>query len=244
MRQFKVDVVSASALIAPGEVRRVTHALQKQVTHDLAPAWNVTADLRFAGPPSKARKGAWQLVLLDERDKQTVDGYHELTKHGLPLGRVMLRTAMQSKTGWTSTASHELLEMLVNPDCQLATFVSDHDVGARVYACEVCDPCQDDPFCYRIDGVWVSDFVHPAWFDGWVSPGSARFDQARKVTRPFKVAKGGYMSYYDARRRKWIEDDGRHVARKLEPTFGVAARGGSRKALREVPRHKWRRSER
>jgi hypothetical protein len=243
MRRVPVDVICHNDFVTPAEARHVTKVLARQIERDFAPVWNVTADLRFAGHPSRARKDAWQLALLDENDADN-DGYHQLTTQGLPLGKVLLRTASQCPTGWTSTASHELLEMLVNPDTQVAVFVYDDDVGGRVYQCEVCDPCQDDPFCYRIDGVWVSDFVYPAWFDGWRKPGSTRFDHARKLRTPFKVPSGGFMTYYDARTRKWIQDGGRHGAVKLDPIYGLARRGGSRSELRMVPRPKWRKSKR
>ena len=72
-------------------------------------------------------------------------------------------------------------------------------------------------------------------------------DHAGKLRQPFKVAPGGYMSFYDARRRKWIDDYGTHDARKFEPIDGYAARaarGNSRKGLRALPRQQWKRSTR
>jgi hypothetical protein len=247
MKHISVDILSPSKLVPRDELHHVTRALETQVNKHLAPVWDVTADLRLLGPRSKPRKDAWRLVLLDEDDPSGDDGYHELTRGGHPQGLVMLREAMQCKTGWTSTASHELLEMLVNPDTQLSIFVYDDAVGGRVYSCEICDPCQDDPFCYRLDRVWMSDFVLPAWFEPWREHGKGPFDRAGKLKRPFKVAPGGYMSFYDARRRKWIDDYGSHDARNFEPILGYAARaarGNSRKRLRAVPRPKWKRSTR
>jgi len=244
MKRVQVDVVCANKLLTVPEMRHATRVLRKQVERDFASVWNVTADVRYAGPPSKARKNAWQLVLLDENDSD-YDGYHELTNRGQPLGRVMLQQAKHCLTGWTSTASHELLEMLVNPDTQLGVFVYDPAVGGRVYQCEVCDPCQDDAFCYKIDGIWVSDFVYPAWFDGWRKPDkSTKLDHRKLLERPFKVGAAGYMTYFDTRTRKWIDDSGRHGAKKLYPIYGLGGRGGgSRRALRKLGRHRWTKSE-
>jgi hypothetical protein len=64
---------------------------------------------------------------------------------------------------WTVQLSHEVVEMLVDPD---------------LTGDEVCDPVEED--AYRLDGVWVSDFVTPAWFTG----GGGPFDQMRLVGRP------------------------------------------------------------
>jgi len=243
MRQVHVDVVLANKLLTAKEVRPVVRALEKQVKRDFAPIWDVTAELDLVTDPRKSHPGAWQLLLLDELEG-TDDGYHQLTREGLPLGRVLLRTAMKDPTSWPSTASHELLEMLVNPDGQRAVFLYDDDVGGRIYAYEVCDACQDDPLCYRVEGVWMSDFVYPEWFETWRKPRSARFDHNRKLTRPLQIAKNGYAAFYDARARKWISDWGTHLAKGLRPADGYAIRGGSRRALREIPRTKWKRSTR
>jgi hypothetical protein len=247
MKHVCVDILSPSQLVPRDELEHVTKVLERQVNEHVAPAWSVTADVRLIGPRSEPRKDAWRLVLLDEHDPDGDDGYHELTRGGHPQGLVLLREAMQCKTGWTSTASHELLEMLVNPDTQLSVFVYDDDVGGRVYSCEICDPCQDDPFCYELDRVWLSDFVLPAWFEPWTVHDKPAFDHAGKLEKPFKVAPGGYMSFYEARKRKWIDDYGSYDAQRLEPILGYAsraARGTSRRRLREVPRDKWRKSTR
>jgi hypothetical protein len=266
MRRVRVDVIMNGSLLPLPEVRRVTRALQKQVKRDFAPIWNVVAEVRFVGTRHNARPGAWQLVLLDEADRE-VDGYHELTREGLPLGRVYLRSAMSGGSAWSLTASHELLELLANPEATLGVLVWSKSGGGRIYSQEVCDPCQDDRFGYRIDGVVVSDFVHPAWFEPWRKPRSTRFDHAKKLTRPFEVPEACYATYYDARRRKWVDADGGQHTPHLEPMYGYGrartrtrartlgdasstrsrkkppSRGGSRKLLRQVPRPQWRKSD-
>ncbi len=242
MKHVQVDVVMPSKAIPPGEVREVVRAIEKQVKRDFAPVWDVTADLRIARSARDTHKGAWHLVLLDAADPSDDDGYHELTRQGMPLGRVFLKTASHDATGWSSTASHELLEMLANPEGQRAVCLYDEDVGYRTYAHEVCDPCQDDAQCYRVDGVWVSDFIHPAWFETWRRARSTRFDHAKKLSRPLQIAKGGYAAFVDARHDKWVSDYGTHLAPDLQPVLGFA-RGGSRRLLRGVPRHHWKKSK-
>jgi hypothetical protein len=41
-------------------------------------------------------------------------GYHDLTNEGLPLGKVFAGSDMVNGYNWTVTASHELLEMLID----------------------------------------------------------------------------------------------------------------------------------
>jgi hypothetical protein len=244
MKVIPVDFVlpDPKALDA-AELRKVVRVLQKQVKRDFAPVWEVSADLRVAPSPERARPGAWQIAIFDSAGGD-IDGYHELTREGLPLGRVYLRSARECKLGWSTTASHELLELLANPDTTRSVFVWEKHHGGRIYIHEVCDACQDDPFCYAIDKVYVSDFIYPAWFETWRAPRSARFDQAKKLTRPFQVPKGCYSTYFDARRRRWVDNDGTGKRPpRLIPMWGYG-RGGSRKHLRQVPRDEWRRSVR
>jgi hypothetical protein len=250
MRTIAIDVVMPQPALEEAEVKRVVAALEKQVQRDFAPIWNISAEIRYVGKAEKARDEAWQLVLLDSAGGYD-DGYHELTRAGLPLGRVFLRTATKEKTGWASTASHEVLELLANPETTFGVFVQDSSSGSRVYSYEVCDPVQDDPYCYVIDGFHMSDFVYPAWFETWHAPRSVPFDHARKLERPFEVPKGCYACYYEAREKKWVDDwGGKETPTTLHPDGGYGSRlagtgrGGSRRLLRERPRHEWRKSTR
>jgi hypothetical protein len=72
---------------------------------------------------------------------------------------------------WSVDLSHEVLEMLSNPP------------GLKTYAnqpLEVCDAVES--VWYRLRGVWVTDFVTPAWFhDARPHPPGTRFDQANRV---------------------------------------------------------------
>lgn len=64
----------------------------------------------------------------------------------------------------------------------------------RLYALELCDPPQADKFGYAINGVTVSNFVHPAWF-GAPKPIGGKYDQMNKITAPFQLLSGDYISY-------------------------------------------------
>jgi hypothetical protein len=254
--RIEVDVINASTLVSDKDARRGIAALQSQLRKQFAPVWGVTADLNFVARDrrDRAQKGAWQLVLLDERNASY--GYHELTREGLPLGKVFLREALKTKTGWTVTASHELLELLVDPETTLGTLVEDRALGPRVYTYEVCDPVQDDRFVSEVDGVAVSDFVYPAWFEPWRKRGSTRFDHAEKLRLPFEVPRGCYAMFYDVKRRTWLDNWGGNVTPRLlvpqgnsdristpsGPVQRPGQRGGSRRALHAIPRGTWKKS--
>jgi len=240
MRPTRVDVINAATSVTASEVRACVRALQTQIERDFAPVWGLNADLRCVAPNGRPRAGAWQLVLLPSRSADC--GYHELTNEGNPLGKVFLEEASKCRSGWTSTASHELLELLANPATTFGVMVEDRARGQRVYNYEVCDACQDDRFTYKIDGVPVSDFVYPAWFEPWREEGSARFDHRRKLSGPFEVPEGCYAEFFDVRRQVWLANWGGKVAPRLN-VYGVNDRGGSRLVLRTKRRGEWDRSE-
>jgi hypothetical protein len=236
MRKILVDVVNAGTTVTAAEARACVSAIQTQLDRDFTPEWGIHAELRYLSPRTRPRDGAWQLVLVPNR---SVDcGYHELTREGLPLGKVFLREAAKCPSGWTSTASHELLELLVNPATTFGVVVEDRARGPRVYAYEVCDPCQDDRFTYRIAGLPMSDFVHRAWFEPWRSEGDGPFDHRGMLTRPFEVPTGCYAEFLDVRRDTWLSNWGGKETPRLN-VYGVNDRGGSRLGLRNKGREAW-----
>ena len=62
------------------------------------------------------------------------------------------------------TASHELIEMLGDPEISLTIFDQTDNTSGRLFAYEFCDACEADQYGYVIDGVLVSYFVLPSWF--------------------------------------------------------------------------------
>jgi hypothetical protein len=213
----EVAIINASSVLDDDVVRAAVPAFQKQVTRDLAPAWGIDAELRFVGYPVEKEKlpaSAWWVVILDNPDQAGQRGCHDLTDSGLPLGKVFARTDEVYKHTWTVTASHELLEMLVDPWINLTVFLQPDDKTGELYAYEICDPVESDEWGYEIDGTLVSDFVHPAWFEPALGgehngpPASAKppiLDQLTQLRdlrpggmeRPLQVLKGGYIGVFD-----------------------------------------------
>src|SRR5215470_4975351 len=177
MADIKVAVINASTVLTDAQVQAVVPALQTQVHSHFAPAWGIDADLTFVPKTTKPASGAWWLVILDNSDQAGALGYHDVTTEGLPLGKVFAGTDLQYGVQWTITASHELLEMLADPDIDLTVFVQPDNKSGRIYAYEVCDACEADNYGYAIDGTMVSDFVYPAWFESFRAASSTQFDK-------------------------------------------------------------------
>lgn len=241
MAEIKVAVINASSVLTDAEAQAAVPALQTQVHRDFYPAWGIDADLTFVPHGQQPPPGSWWLAILDDSDQAGALGYHDVTNEGLPLGKVFAGTDKQYGYTWTVTASHELLEMLGDPEINLTVFVEPNARSGELYAYEVCDACEADQFGYQINGVPVSDFVYPAWFESFRKPGSTQFDQSKKITAPFKLLAGGYIGIYDVRR-----GSGWHQLTAEEGPYGpkVHAPRGSRRERRTRTKDHWLKSNR
>jgi hypothetical protein len=178
----------------------VHKALQPQVSDDFFPAWRVDAQVMFVDKPIR---NSWWLVILDETDRNRWLGYH-LTIEGKPLGTVFANKTDEAGCPWTVTASHELLEMLADPENNRMICDRSFDPAhlpkfgertASFYALEVCDPCADEGCAYDKGGRRVSDFILPAWYLKGTPTGQS-FDYNKKIQHPFDRSEGGYAGVY------------------------------------------------
>ncbi|GAB0108638.1 hypothetical protein JMUB6875_76740 [Nocardia sp. JMUB6875] len=236
MAAIHIAVLNRSTVLTDAQVSAVVPALQTQVHRDWAPAWGSDADLTFVPSGQQPEPGAWWLVVSDDSDQAGALGYHDLTDEGLPLGKVFARSDIKAGLQWSVTASHELLEMLGDPDINLAAYVFRTASTGRLYAYEVADACEADQYGYEIDGVLVSDFVFPAWFENFRKPGSTQFDYGKHITAPFQLLPGGYIGVYDIR-----GGSGWHqlTAETTPAHYAMRARVGSRRERRRTPRDQW-----
>jgi hypothetical protein len=238
MANIKISVINESTVVPSDDVARATVDLQTQVSRDFSVAWGVDADLVYVAPGAQPATGSWWLTILDDTDQAGALGYHDTTDEGLPLGKVFARTDQQAQSAWTVTASHELLEMLGDPDINLAALVQDQDGNVSLYAYEVADACEADAYGYLIGNTMVSDFVFPSWFQSFVPAGS-KLDQQGKIQQPFEILPGGYISVLDiASTNGWQQLSGAQA----QDRYSSRAHVGSRRERRRTPRDVWLRS--
>ena len=143
MPNITVSIINSSTVVADDDVSSAVADLQTQVSRDFAAAWGRDAALAFVPSGSQPASGSWWLAILDNSDQAGALGYHDLTNEGLPLGKIFAGTDKQFGANWTVTASHELLEMLADPDVNLTAFVQSSDTTGRLYAYEVADACEN-----------------------------------------------------------------------------------------------------
>lgn len=222
-----IAITNASTCLTDEEVLAAIPALQRQVTVDFRAYWSVDCELSFLPKDEPLPEGWWQMFVTDNPDQAGALGYHELTSSGTPLGKVFAGLDLQSGESWTVTLSHELLEMLADPWINWCAQGSD----GKIYALEVCDAVEADGLGYEINGVLVSDFITPSWFE----PTRAdRVDFKRRIATPLELAPGGYISVLAAG-GGWAQ-----VSAQGEPSAPIPL--GSRRQRRNLGKAKWRKS--
>jgi hypothetical protein len=236
MVNTRIQFVNESTVLTDDEVKAAVSDLQTQVSRDFAPEYGRDAELSFASSEEHP-SGAWRIVVLDDSDQAGALGYHDLTIEGLPIGKVFAGTDKKFGLQWTVTASHELLEMLGDPDINLSAFVpSQSGFGGTMYAYEVGDACEADEFGYKINDTLVSDFVYRAWFEHFRKPGSTRFDHGGHINAPFELLTGGYIGVYNVLfGYGWTQ----LTAARSPSTYDMVPRVGSRRERRGRPREQW-----
>lgn len=188
----QITIKNFSTVCSDAEVRAWVAALCVQVSRDFSPAWGIDARLRFAATTEKLLPNEWLLGIYDDADQAGALGYHDVQANGTPLGKVFAKTTLEDGGLVSVTTSHELLEMLVDPEINGCSL--DEALG-RIWATEVCDAVEADGLGYPINGVLVSDFVLPNFFTRNATGAPLSF--GGHVTRPFSLAPGGYLSYLD-----------------------------------------------
>lgn len=233
---IQISVINESTVLADADVVPVVAALQKQITNDFRPIWGTDAELTTFPKGTTPPTGSWWLVPLDDSDQANALGYHDLTTEGLPIGKVFVASDLKAGTSWTVTASHELLEMLGDPNINLTVFVQNLNTAGVLYAYEICDACEDDSLGYQIDNILLSDFVYPTWFESFRAEGSTQFDRMNKINTPFQLLVNGYIGVFNV-----TAGSGWQQQTAEKRSTDVLHRGavGTRRERRTIPHDQW-----
>ena len=180
---MNVTIANTSDAIGDDKLTAAVTAIGQQITQHFQPEWGVGATLRTTrlslgtdqapiGTPSDA------VIYLGDRAQDpnagagSLFGYHDQNYNHIPYGFVYLDVCDQYNECWTSTLSHEVLELLGDPTLKIKVVGPPppgvHTSNGTVdYFQEVCDPCQGDS--YPINGIMVSNFVTRRYF-GLIGP--------------------------------------------------------------------------
>jgi hypothetical protein len=239
MANIQVAIFRTSSVLSDDDVAAAVPALQSQIHNHFAPEWGIDADLYFVRPGENPPQDAWWLDILDDPDAPNTAGRHELSPEGRPYGKIFVKYDQSLNIPWTVVASHELLEMLADPNAHLAVFAQPQPYANFLYAYEVCDPCESQPCWYTIGaGVQVSDFVLPTWFEPLPTETTQFFDYRHRITAPLQPLPGCHMDVYDLSWCRWRVFYGEGTTTQ----YGAPSFYGSRRARRKTPRNLWRRT--
>jgi hypothetical protein len=199
MSLLQLGLVDTTGLIDVDLMHSVAAALHIQVTRDLPQFWtSIQASVRYLPHPHWIPSGVWPIRLVAELPPGE-GGYHS-DKHNQPFSMVI---ASPHSNEWTIDASHETIEMLVDPygnklQSSTAIEISGNTVkdstGEFEYLVEACDPCEADQYAYPINGIAMSDFITPHYYDTMATPGT-RYSFTGAITRPRQMLPGGYISF-------------------------------------------------
>jgi hypothetical protein len=198
-----VALVSESTLATTGDLMRVAAALQKQATRDLAPIWDISATVDAFEKLEDVPIGYWPIIIKDDIEESGAAGVHK-DKDGQPFALV---SSSQDLDTWSLTASHECLEMLIDPsgDRLIAGDSPKEGQGRVSFLVEVCDPSEGSQFAYTSNSILVSDFYTPRYFDPVLSSG-VRYSFTGAITEPRQVLQAGYLSWVDPTTGHWWQE--------------------------------------
>jgi hypothetical protein len=197
--------------VSDEELQTVIRAINRQIREDFAPYWGMSAVLRLEGRSAQEPdhvqtadlRGDAIIYLWDEADVEGAIGYHFANNRGIPFGFVFTQVAREIGEPWSTTLSHEALELIGDPETNLLVMGPHPTEDREVFHWfEMCDAVQAET--YKIDDVAVSNFVLPLYFTGTrdTDEVGARNDFLGKTyggstLRSFEINPGGYVGFYD-----------------------------------------------
>ncbi len=214
--KVRIALVSETKELNSTNLSQVAAALQKQVSRDIQPIWNVDASIEVFGSAKTVPEGTWPVIVKKDVGTPGASSLH-LDNDGKPFALV---TYSSIKDEWTLGVSHELLGMLVDPhgDRTIAGPSANPTDRNKIvnYLVEIGQPVEAAKYAYRIDGILVSDFVTPEFYSDKNATPSTKYSFTGAAKEPRKILKDGYLSWQDKEDGEWHQAtwfDG------AEPTF-------------------------
>lgn len=202
-----IAIINASKTCSDDEVRHYVAALQAFMP-EFRRHWGLPeVDLGFMPHGQRIPDGMWVQVVADDADQAGALGYHEVTRHGHPIGFTFAKTGRAAGSAVSGTLSHELWEMLGDPYIDRVVVAPD----GRRWDVENADAVEADEFAIHFPmpsgpEVLISDFVFPSYFVFGAVEGVA-YDYRGLLTKPIpEMLPGGYLAYQEPNGR-WGQID-------------------------------------
>jgi len=212
-----ISVINFSPKLKDRDVQDAIRAVNRQIAEDFMSIWGTGRTLVLhasnVDPTDPTTlidepvRGAAVVYLLDESTLPGALGYHDLNARDLPVGFVFVLNA----NDWTTTLSHEVLELILDPTVNILVPGPDpRDPNSVVlHAYEACDAVERAS--YDIDGIAVSDFLTPSYFTVGDAPGT-RNDFLGVGVKSFGVTKQSHIAFFDLGVNDWVTVIGKQAA--------------------------------
>jgi hypothetical protein len=194
MLPLHVALVPETSELSIDELHQVCSAISVQVTRDLGPIWSFDASVDPFTSRAQVPAGYW-IVSIQPSDSMQDGGFHTDADN-------QPSAFVRYGDGWAQRASHEVLEMLVDPSGNRKVAGPHPDGSGKTveFLVEVADPCEQST--YDVNGTSVSDFFTPRYFDPLPTAG-VQYSFAGSITAPRQVLPGGYLSWQDPTDKTW-----------------------------------------
>jgi hypothetical protein len=195
----QIAIVPYQCAIDQHLLEAVAAAIQKQVNRDLAAYWaGISVSVSAFADVGALPVGYWPIFIAPDI-KEDALGLHLDDKSNQPFSLV------KYDDGWSVTVSHECMEMIIDPygnrlvpgnipDSPNLVLPPAYQNRRVQFLVEVCDP--SEAFWYTVDGIAVSDFYTPRFFDP-IANSAVVYSHSGKILSPRSVLEGGYLSWHD-----------------------------------------------
>lgn len=219
MAAIQIYLTDSTKTIPLGDLIAAGKAFEAQLNGPVRDAWDTPMVEIVVGAP---KPWHWTLEIVHEIPDTDFSGLHD-TEHGQPYARV------EAGPDWTVTASHELIEMVIDPTlCRtlLGPCLGVDDYGNITrrhydveYLVEACDPLQGRKgldgrlASFVIPGFYSRPTVFEGGYISWIDPVN---DHLNQIVWPT----GGKREHRDIGKvagsalRKFVEDRTHHLFRR------------------------------
>lgn len=185
-------------------LQKIASALTYQTQEHYKKYWGKTGEVIAYRTEAEVPESAWRCRIvteMDEKDKGLL-GFH-LTEVRNGVTYPYLKVVYHGKET-ERTISHEMLETWEDPYVTNFMLVKATDANRETveFLVEISDPVQSSDYGYEIDGIMVSNFFFPSFYNLIHVPGT-KYDYMGWIEKPRQLLDGGYISFKDARGVWW-----------------------------------------
>jgi hypothetical protein len=188
-----ICIANRSSALSDGDVERCASAIRRQIAWQVSRFWPCNVEVISRGHDEELPPNAWPLFVYDMftpateiTNKLGACGAHDFAK--TPYGAVSLKQCADDNYEWTQVASHEAVEMAINPTLNIF-----RAAAGRMWLQDICNMCITG-YCEDDDGVTLSNFATPSWYLPQIA--GSRLDYTGRLIAPLQVENGGYAPSY------------------------------------------------